>query len=238
MGKNNYFQFKQFKVIQEKAAMKVGTDSVLLGAWTSISNAKTILDVGTGTGVIALMMAQRSEAQITAIEIEKKAAEEAIENVNQSPWKNQISVENISFQEFLKTNSKGFDLIISNPPFFVNDQKSRDNNLAIAKHNDLLPFSDIIAGSIMQLSDTGILALILPVEPAKFFIESAIKNRLFLKRLTQVRPNNIKETHRYLIEFSKTNTEIEISELTIHEDDGSDFTQNYKNLTKDFYLKF
>ena len=236
MGRNNYFQFKQFKIIQEKAAMKVGTDGVLLGAWTRISDAKTILDIGTGTGVIALMMAQRSEAGITGIEIEKKATLEASENVNHSPWKNRISVENISFLEFVKTNDKKFDLIISNPPFFVDNQKSRDKDLAIAKHNDLLPFSEMISGSIKLLQKDGRLALILPVEPAQIFIESACKKGLFLNRLTKVRPYNRKEIHRYLMEFSENKSETETDELNIHEDDGSGFTQKYKTLTREFYL--
>jgi len=238
MGRNNYFQFKQFKIIQEKAAMKVGTDGVLLGAWTNVSGVKNILDAGTGTGVIALMLAQRSDAQITGIEIENKAAKEAAENANYSNWNNRISIKNISFQQFAETSTKKFDLIVSNPPFFVNNQKSKDNNLAIAKHNDLLPFSEMISGSIKLLEHNGKLALILPVEPAKIFIELAYKNGLFLNRLTQVRPNYRKEVHRFLMEFSKNKTEIETFELAIHEDDRSDFTPKYKNLTKEFYLNF
>ena len=218
--------------------MKVGTDGVLLGAWTNVSGVKNILDAGTGTGVIALMLAQRSDAQITGIEIENKAAKEAAENANYSNWNNRISIKNISFQQFAETSTKKFDLIVSNPPFFVNNQKSKDNNLAIAKHNDLLPFSEMISGSIKLLEHNGKLALILPVEPAKIFIELAYKNGLFLNRLTQVRPNYRKEVHRFLMEFSKNKTEIETFELAIHEDDRSDFTPKYKNLTKEFYLNF
>ncbi len=238
MGRNNYFQFKKFKIIQEKAAMKVGTDGVLLGAWTNVSGAKNILDAGTGTGVIALMLAQRSEAQITGIEIEKKAAEEAAENASRSYWNNRISVKNISYQQFAETTNETFDLIVSNPPFFMNNQKSRDINLAVAKHNDLLPFPEIINGSIKLLEDNGKFALILPAKPALIFIELAMKNKLFLNRLTRVRPNFRKEAHRFLMEFSRNKTEIETSELAIHEDDGSDFTPKYKNLTKEFYLNF
>jgi len=218
--------------------MKVGTDGVLLGAWTNISEAKTILDVGTGTGVIALMMAQRSEARITGVEIEKKAADEAVENVKHSPWSERICIKNISFQEFATNTEETFDLIVSNPPFFVNDQKSKDSDLAIAKHNDMLPIPEMISGSLKRIHNRGKLALILPVEPAKIFIELAKKNGLFLSRLTKVRPNNKKEIHRYLAEFSKYKTEIETDELTIHEDDGSDYTQKYKTLTRKFYLNF
>ena len=238
MGRNNYFQFKQFKIIQEKAAMKVGTDGVLLGSWVNVSGAKSILDVGTGTGVIALMLAQRSEAQITGIEIEKMAAEEAAENAFRSPWDSRISIKNMSFQQFTVNTNQTFNLIVSNPPFFINNQKSKNSNLAIAKHNDLLPFSEMLSGSLKLLAENGRLALILPVEPAKIFIELAQKHRLFLNRLTRVKPNSKKEVHRYLMEFSKIETELETDELTIHKDDGSDFTSRYKNLTREFYLNF
>lgn len=218
--------------------MKVGTDGVLLGSWVNVSGAKSILDVGIGTGVIALMLAQRSEAQITGIEIEKKAAGEAAENAFHSPWNSRISIKNISFQQFTANTNQTFDLIVSNPPFFINNQKSKNTNLAIAKHNDLLPFSEMISGSLKLLKDKGRLALILPVEPAKMFTELAENNLLFLNRLTKIRPNYRKEVHRYLMEFSKMETKIEIYELAIHEDDGSDFTSNYKTLTKEFYLNF
>lgn len=238
MGRNNYFQFKQFKIIQKKAAMKVGTDGVLLGAWVNISEAKNILDIGTGTGVIALMAAQRSKAGITGIEIEQKAAEEAHDNVKNSPWGNRCTIENISFQEFANNTKKTFDLIVSNPPFFVNNKKSKDNNLAIAKHNDMLPYSDIISGSLKILLASGRLALILPVIPAKNFIHLANQNGLFLNRITFVRPNYNKEVHRYLMEFSQNNTSVEPDELAIHENDGSDFTPKYKAYTSEFYLNF
>lgn len=238
MGRNNYFQFKQFKIIQEKTAMKVGTDAVLFGAWVNISEAKDILDIGTGTGVVTLMAAQRSKARITGIEIEKKAAEEAHDNVKNSPWSNRCLIENISFQKFSNNTNKTFDLVISNPPFFVNNKKSKDNNLAIAKHNDLLPFSEMIHGSLNILHANGRLALILPVIPAKDFIHLAGKNGLHLNRLSLVRPNFRKEVHRYLMEFSRNKTTIETDDFAIHEDDGSDFTQKYKTLTSEFYLNF
>ncbi|MDD2381516.1 MAG: methyltransferase, partial [Mariniphaga sp.] len=144
MGRNNYFQFKHFSIIQENAAFKVGTDAVLLGSWVNISTAKTILDIGTGTGIIALMMAQRSTARITGIEIEKNAAEEATGNVKNSPWNQRVNILNTSFQDFVKAHTGVFDLIVSNPPFFTNSQKSKCNLLALARHNDLLPHARLV----------------------------------------------------------------------------------------------
>ncbi len=116
---NNYFQFKQFKIVQQNSAMKVGTDGVLLGAWTNVENVTSVLDIGTGTGLIALMMAQRTESKIVGVEIDKAAAGEAIENVKNSHWGERISIKNSSFQDFLKSEENRFDLIISNPPFFT-----------------------------------------------------------------------------------------------------------------------
>lgn len=188
MSHNNYFQFKQFKIIQEKAAMKVNTDGVLLGAWTNLDGVKTVLDVGAGTGLIALMIAQRCDAIITGVEIEKNAAEEAVQNVQNSNWGNRVTIQNISFQEFAAVSEIEFDLIVSNPPFFSNGVKNADPNLSMARHNDLLPFTDIISGAVKLLTDTGKLALILPLDQSVDFIEKARLNRLFLNRMTDVKP--------------------------------------------------
>ncbi len=238
MGRNNWFQFKQFKIIQERAAMKVGTDGVLLGAWANVTEAKKVLDVGTGTGVVALMTAQRSKAEITGIEIEKNAAEEAAENARNSPWNDRIKIYAISFQNFVKTTDEKFDLVISNPPFFTNSQKSKCHYLAIAKHNHLLPLSDLAKGAGKLLVQKGKLAVILPVDSAREFTKTASDEGFFLIRETEVRPNKRKKPHRFLLEFSKTKVLLKKDFVNIHTDDGSDFTEQYKTLTRDFYLNF
>lgn len=238
MGRNNWFQFKQFKIIQEKTAMKVGTDGVLLGAWVRVSDAGTILDIGTGTGVISLMLAQRSPAKITGVEAEKNAAKEAEENVRQSEWNNRISIRHVTFQEFAQNCSGHFDLIVSNPPFFSNSQKSKSEPLAMARHNHLLPYTELINGAARLLNTNGKLAVILPVIQAEEFIKGCKTKNLHLHRLTEVRPNNLKPPHRCLMEFGQTNEKPEQKTLNIHSDDGSDFTDEYKTLTRDFYLNF
>lgn len=238
MARNNYFQFKQFKIIQEKAAMKVGTDGALLGAWVNVENVETILDIGTGTGLIALMLAQRSPAKVLGIEIEKSAAEEAAVNVNNSRWNDRVSIQNISFQDFVETIDETFDLIVSNPPFFSGGSKNEIKNKAIARHNHLLPFSVLISGVVKLLSKNGRLALVLPIVPAEEFIEISTSKGLFLNRITRVKPKATKESNRFLIEFSKENTGAVEDELIIYTDDSSDFTETYKKLTRDFYLKF
>ena len=218
--------------------MKVGTDGVLLGAWVNVQHEKKILDIGTGTGLIALMMAQRTSAQITGIEIEKNAAEEAIFNCARSDWKDRLSIQSISFQEFAKKNNEKFDLIISNPPFFVNDQKSKHNNMAIAKHNDLLPLPDLISGCKKLISEEGKLAVILPVTTAKKIIGLAAEAGLFLVRLTEIFPTPQKESNRCLMEFSTKKQTLCKNTLTIFEESGSNFSLPYKELTKEFYLNF
>ena len=238
MAKNNWFQFKQFRINQQQSAMKVGTDGVLLGAWAGVSQVSTILDIGTGTGVIALMLAQRSNARITAIEIEKNAAGEAAENAANSPWSERVSVLNTSLQDFVKTNPGTFDLIVSNPPFFTNSQKSKCNYLAMAKHNYLLPYGDLVGCSARLLASGGRLAVILPALSANEFAKTAETAGLFLIRQTQVRPDSFKRPHRFLMEFAKNTGKRTVDSMNIHTDDGSDFTNEYKNLTRDFYLNF
>ena len=238
MGRNKWFQFKQFKIIQERAAMKVGTDGVLLGAWTNVSGAEKILDVGTGTGVISLMIAQRTNAEITGIEIENNAAEEATENARNSPWNNRIKIYAISFQDFVKTTDEKFDLVISNPPFYTNSQKSKCLNLAMAKHNHLLPLPELAKSAGKLLEQNGKLAVILPADSAWVFTKTALNEGFFLIRETEVRPNKTKKPNRYLLEFSKTKGVLKKDFINIHTENGSDFTELYKTLTRDFYLNF
>jgi len=237
MGRNNYFQFKQFRIHQEKSAMKVNTDGVLLGAWTNLDGAKTVLDIGAGTGLISLMIAQRSVAFITGVEIEKNAAEEAQRNVQNSEWSNRISIQHSSFQEFVKTANHHFDVIVSNPPFFSNSVKNTNPHLSMARHNHMLPFEDIIAGSKNLLGDDGILSLILPAAAAPEFIEEALQENLFLKRQTLVKPFPHKAPNRCLMEFSKAQSVQENTSMSVFDESGKEYSEEFKTLARDFYLK-
>ena len=238
MGRNSYFQFKQFKILQEKAAMKVNTDGILLGVWVNLEGAKTILDVGTGTGLIALMLAQRIESQITAIEIDQNAADEAVQNVRNSKWHNRISVQNCSFQDFSATKQRKFDLIVSNPPFFSNSLKNTNPHLSMARHNHLLSFNDIIFGAKMLLSEKGKLALILPFNLANEFIDESQSENLFLSRFTEVRPFSDKEPNRCLMEFERNPQVLQKTQLSIYNDSKNEYSEEYIKLTRNFYLKF
>ena len=218
--------------------MKVSTDGVLLGAWTHVSGAGTILDVGTGTGVIALMMAQRSEAKITALEIEKNAFDEACFNFEHSPWPERLEAEHISFQQFGKETSQKFDLIISNPPYFENVSKASDQSRSVARHTDRLPFSDLIRNCSGLLTLRGRLAIIIPSAQSSRFILLASDSGLYICRLTHIRPKPGKPYLRDLIEFSREKRITEAEELTIENEVHNQFTDAYKKLTKDFYLAF
>ena len=239
MPRNNYFQFKQFCIIQERSAMKVGMDGVLLGAWTDASKAKRILDIGTGTGLIALMMAQKNAtAQIDAIEIHRDACEEAAFNIKQSQWSSRIRIQEISFQHFLQANTNKYDLIVSNPPFFTNGVKAPDENRSQARHSDALPLDVLISGAARLLQEKGRMVLVLPVETLPEVEKVALFNELFISRLCRVKPSPIKPDFRILVELSNSSCVTLEENLMIEFEKHHDYTPAYKLLTKDFYLKF
>ena len=238
MMANNYFKFKQFTVFQDRCAMKVGTDGVLLGAWADCENAKTILDIGTGTGLIALMLAQRSPAHIDAIEIDQSASEQASENVTKSPWESRISVINKSLQQFTEQIDKKYDLIVSNPPFFQNSLYAPDQNRTNARHNASLEYEDILDASLKLLSNNGTLSLILPYLEGTMFIVKAAGKGLYCVRQTNVLPNPGKTPKRLLLEFAKSKKPLVEQEIIIELNKRHEYSDAYKNLTRDFYLKF
>ena len=239
MPRNNSFQFKQFRIIQEKSAMKVGMDGVLIGSWTDASKAKRILDVGTGTGLIALMMAQKnSSAQIDAIEIDPDAFQEAVLNVKQSPWNDRIRIELSSFQDFAELTSLKYDLIVSNPPFFSNGVKAPLENRAQARHSDSLPLDVLISGAANMLPAKGRITLVLPIECFQEIEQLSASNKLFISRLCRVKPNPQKSDFRILIELTNVESTIQEENLMIEFEKHHDYTPEYKMLTKDFYLKF
>jgi tRNA1Val (adenine37-N6)-methyltransferase len=240
MPRNLYFQFKQFRIVQEHSAMKVGMDGVLLGAWADASGAEHILDIGTGTGLIALMMAQKNKtARIDAIEIDRDACEEATYNVQQSNWKDRILVHCKSFQEFAAGTNTRYDLIVSNPPFFAKDGlKAPEKSRAQARHSDSLPLEVLISGSRKLLNSKGRIALILPVEFLSDVRLLAAEYRLFISRLCSVKPNPIKKEFRIMLELVNYECVSADENLTIEFEKHHDYTPEYKCLTSDFYLKF
>lgn len=232
---NDYFDFRKFSIKHDRAAMKVGTDGVLLGAWIHTGDSRHILDVGTGTGLIAIMLAQKSAALIDAVEIDSDAVLQAIENVRMCPWKERIEVINDSFQNFSVLCSKKYDLVISNPPYFKDSLRPPDNKRSHARHNDMLDFRELILNTAGILSPDGRLAVIIPFESLDGFIAEAHFSGLYPQRICRVRPVIAKPPSRALAEFGmRVGLMPVLSEITIR--DGSGYTDEYKNLTKDFYL--
>jgi tRNA1Val (adenine37-N6)-methyltransferase len=236
---NDTFDFKKFSIKQDKCAMKVGTDAVLLGAWIIPNGSKNILDIGTGTGVISLMLAQKSSANILAVEIDKQSTEQAKLNVSQSNYFSQIQVENVSIQDLAQKSEKKFDLIVTNPPYFIDSYKSIESNRTIARHSDSLPFEELIDSVIKLLDVKGKFCLILPKNEAGIFRKMAEIKGLYLSKLLRIRTKPDKESEkRHLMQFEFKETEFSESTLVLEENESRNYTQAYKEFTKDYYLNF
>ena len=235
---NDYFQFKQFTIQQDKCAMKVGTDGVLLGAWSDVEKAGRILDVGTGTGLIAIMLAQRCNAHIDAIEIDEQACKQAVKNAGECPWHERINIYNISFQEYFTDNIPQYDLIVCNPPYFSNSLKAPDERRSIARHNDHFPFDDFFLQCRNNLTKNGKLAIIIPILDLDEKIKLGEENNLLVCRKTIIYPVLNKKPVRYLLEYSKLSDVLQEDHLVIESSERHNYTTEYKELTKGFYLAF
>ena len=227
------FKFKKFSIIQEKSAMKVGTDGVLLGCWVSCEKANNILDIGCGTGLITLMLGQRILiGNVTGIEIDKIASQEAQLNISNSDWKERIEIKHTSLQEF--TSQLKFDLIVSNPPFFPQNksQQSRD----IARHTNRLSFEDLIDHAAKLLAKKGIFSVIIPKDSEEYFCKIAATHKLYCNRVCYIKGNEVSEVKRVMMEFTFVISIILTEYLTI-ERSRHNYTDKYIQLCKDFYLK-
>ena len=229
------FRFKQFAVEQDDVAMKVGTDGVLLGAWASCDGAERILDIGTGTGVIALMLAQRNtEAKIHAVEIDSTATQRARSNFDMSPWAERLDVECCAVQAF--NSAEKFDLIISNPPYFVDSLLPPDAKRSTARHTHDLTFEELDKEVCRLLADDGRFALILPTAEFEKYLSIT---HLHLVRRCDVHPTTGAAVKRVMAEFAKSKIVTPANEnITIEQQRRGDYTEEYRVLTKDFYLKF
>lgn len=232
------FQFKQFTIEQDRCAMQIGTDGVLLGAWASIKNNPfSILDIGAGTGIIALQLAQRSNAEmIDALEIDENAYEQCVDNFENSPWGDRLFCYHASLEEFVEEIDDKYDVIVSNPPFYSEDYKSANEPRDVARFNDALPFDELIESASHLLSDEGIFAVIIPRKEEESFVKMASEVNLFPKRICRVRGNANSEEKRSLLELSFKNRSVKIENLII-ETSRHDYTEDYKNLVQEFYLK-
>jgi tRNA1Val (adenine37-N6)-methyltransferase len=235
---NNYFQFKQFTVYHDRCSMKVSTDGVLLGAWADVNNISHALDVGTGSGLIALMIAQRSAALIDAVEIDHPACTQAFENVERSPWKNRIHVHSDSFQHFASVCGKKYDLIVSNPPYFRDALKPGDKRRSKARHDTDLTFDELLSNTSFLLNDNGRFCAILPYPEQENFIGLAYIHRLYCHRIVFIKTIAAADFSRIMLSFSHMpSVKAEKEELVIHRENGL-YSYDYIRITKEFYLGF
>lgn len=243
------FQFKQFSIQQDRCAMKVGTDGVLLGAWAPIDHSPfSVLDIGAGTGLIALMLAQRSHAEhIDAIEIDENAFEQCVDNFENSSWNDRLFCFHASLDDFMddlededtsdSELAQQYDLIVSNPPFYSEDYKTENESRDLARFQDALPFEDLVEAASVLLSETGVLALIVPHKEEERLIALAKAYDLFPLKITRVKGTPTSEIKRSLLAFSFTEmADFPIDELII-ETTRHQYTAEYIALTQDFYLK-
>ena len=235
---NKPFTFKEFQVHQDQCAMKIGTDAVLLGAWTSVKqNPFAILDIGAGTGILSLILAQRSQAEvIDAMEIDYNAYEQCVDNFENAPWSDRLFCYHASLEEFTDEIEDKYDLIISNPPFYSEDFKTENTPRDLARFTDAMPFQHLVESVSSLLSEDGIFSVIIPFKEEIDFIELASKVNLFPNRVLHVKGSPSSEIKRSLLEFSFRNSEIKKEELII-ETTRHQYTEDYIKLTKDFYLK-
>ena len=240
MARNSFFKFKQFTINQDKCAMKVCTDACVLGAWADVENAERILDIGAGTGLLSLMIAQRSAAaSIEAVELDTDAYAQAQENIANSPFKSRIAVFNAAIQEF--SSDERYDCIVTNPPFFQSDLRSPDLKINKAHHSESLTFSGLLESVDRLLTGNGKWNILLPVDEGIIFQGLARKAGWFLQRKLTLFHQKDKKPFRLLMVFSKlelVDNRIVNQDLLIYGEDGKTYHREFQKLMKDYYLIF
>ncbi|MCF7483279.1 tRNA1(Val) (adenine(37)-N6)-methyltransferase [Vibrio sp. J1-1] len=232
--KTKSFKFKQFFIEGGESGMPVSTDGVMLGAWIESPEDAAILDIGTGTGLLALMCAQRfSQAQVTAVDIEVTAIEAARKNFAHSAWQERLSVIHADVLTF--TPPQSFQRIICNPPYFNSGEQSKQSQRATARHTDSLRHDALLHRCYQLLEDNGKASFVLPITEGEQFIELALQQGWYLSRLCRVQPSERKPVHRLLFELAKLPCDTQESHLIIHSSDG--YNDNFVQLTREFYLK-
>lgn len=233
------FQFKQFSVNQDQTAMKIGTDGVLLGAWTPIeNNPKSVLDIGTGTGIIALMLAQRSDAeQIDALEIDESAYEQSVENFENSPWGDRLFCFHAGLDEFIDDPEDEYDLIVSNPPFYSEEYRSENEQRDLARFQGAMPFEELVEAADLLLSENGIFSVIIPFNEEDRFIELCAEAELFPIKVTRVKGAPNTKIIRSLLAFKRYELAVLTADELVIEISRHEYTPEYISLTKDFYIK-
>ncbi|MCP9269790.1 tRNA1(Val) (adenine(37)-N6)-methyltransferase [Xenorhabdus sp. XENO-1] len=233
------FTFKQFFVGHDKCAMKVGTDGVLLGAWAPVNNRKKCLDIGCGSGLVALMIAQRTDdhSVIDAVELDTHAARQAIENVQESPWADRVKVHQQDIHDFTQQNHLQYDLIVSNPPYFEPANACRNEARSQARYTGSLTHRGLLDCAEHLIKATGLFCVVLPYNIGETFEQMAAERGWFTHHRVNIRDRQDKPLHRLLLAFSRQGQETQVSELTIRVSDGV-YSTEFRQLVTDFYLYY
>lgn len=232
---NNYFRFKQFTIVQDGCAMKVGTDGCLLGGWFDCSNSHNILDIGCGSGLISIMAAQRCDAHVTGIEIDKDAAVQASENVRNSPWAERIDITHCDFLQY--NPEKRFDTIVCNPPYFVNSLKCDKSSRTLARHSDSLNSTDFFAKCAEVSTPAPVVAIIIPCDILSEWLSAANANGFYTRRITYIKTTPTKAPKRVLVEFVRDSKVCTVKKTLIFENGRGEYSEETKEILRAFYLK-
>jgi len=235
---NNWFDFKQFRILQEDSAFKVGTDGVLLGAWSNVEGSEKILDIGCGTGLITIMTAQRSAANIVGVELDHLSALEAAVNIAASPWSERIELIESDIVKYTASTKERFDHIITNPPYFTNSLTNPDPRLSTARHTSELSSAALLESVAKLLTANGRFSLILPYTEANVLIADAVGYELYCSRMLNIKPLPDKAVKRILLEFTRKRKTATTGFIIIEAGKRHEYTREYRELTKDFYLHF
>jgi tRNA1Val (adenine37-N6)-methyltransferase len=232
---NSYFQFKQFTIEQDGCAMKVGTDGCLLGGWFDCSKSRRILDIGTGSGLIAIMAAQRCGAEITGIEIDGAAAEQARENARNSPWGDRIGIVECDILQYC--TDIPFDTIVSNPPYFVNSLKCDGEARTLARHSDSLGCESFFRKASSLLTPEGQVSIVIPCDILGDWQDAAALNGFSASRITYIKTTPRKAPKRVLVEFVRAYSCMAVTATLILEDEPGTYSKEAQEILRDFYLK-
>lgn len=229
------FHFQTFSLHHHRSTMKVGTDAVLLGIWTELSGVKSVLDVGAGCGIISLLLASRSSVVVDAIEIDRDSFEEASRNFEESPFSERLRIFHSDFNDFVPPENKRYDLIISNPPFFINDLQSKNPKKSLARHTHALTYEQLVKGAKWLLKKDGKISVVLPYRESRFFLQAALDAGFFVEKKMLIFPVLGKEPNRINLLLGRRPVEEKTEKFTIRDENGK-FTSQYVDLVKDYYV--
>lgn len=229
------FHFQTFSLNHHRSTMKVGTDAVLLGIWTELTGVKSVLDVGAGCGIISLLLASRKTLAADAVELDRDSFEEASRNFAESPFSDRLRIFHSDFNDFVPPENKKYDLIVSNPPFFINDLQSKDPKKSLARHTQSMTYEQLVNGAVRLLNPEGKISVVLPYRESRFFLQVVQDAGFFVEKKMLIFPMLGKEPNRINLLFARQPADEQTEMFTIRDEDGK-FTSQYVDLVKDFYV--